>query len=60
MMNIVAGAYVVWPLFSIHILANCPYLIGTVPILTQEKVGKRNNFTAFLTLFLQKSVCSNV
>ena len=27
------------------ILANCPYLIGTVPILTQEKVGKRSNFT---------------
>ena len=24
----------------ITILANCPYLIGTVPILTQEKVGK--------------------
>ena len=23
------------------IVANCPYLIGTVPILTQEKVGKR-------------------
>ena len=27
------------------ILANCPYLIGTVPILTQEKVGKWSNFT---------------
>ena len=27
------------------ILANCPYLIGTVPIFTQEKVGKRSDFT---------------
>ena len=26
------------------ILANCPYLIGTVPNFTQEKVGKRNYF----------------
>ena len=30
-----------------YILANCSYmyLIGTVPSLTQEKVGKRSNFT---------------
>ena len=27
------------------ILANCPYLIGTVPILIQEKVGKRSDLT---------------
>ena len=35
------------------ILANCPYLIliGTVPILTQEKVGKRSNFTTCPYLF---------
>ena len=32
-------------LYDEIILANCPYLIGTVPILTQEKVGKRSNFT---------------
>ena len=34
------------PLKNIRIiLANCPYLIGTVPIFTQEKVGKRSDFT---------------
>ena len=26
------------------ILANCPYLIGTVPILTQEKGRKKSDF----------------
>ena len=52
---IIAHAYLIFlvrtcmhgPHFAkiINILANCPYLIGTVPILTQEKVGKRSNFT---------------
>ena len=28
-----------------YILANCPFLTGIVPILPQEKVGKRSNFT---------------
>ena len=29
---------------SAFILANCPYLIGTVPILTQEKGRKKSDF----------------
>ena len=41
------------------ILANCPYLIGTVPILTQEKGWKKELFD-HVSLFLQKSIYSNV
>ena len=29
---------------NIHVLANCPYLIGTVPILTQEKGREKSDF----------------
>ena len=39
------------------ILANCPYLLGTVPIFTQERVGISSDFT-MCPYFLQKSVYS--
>ena len=29
--------------WNLVITSNCPYLIGTVPIFTQEKVGKRSD-----------------
>ena len=44
---------------SYPILPNCSYLIGTVPILTQEKGRKKERFY-HVFLFLQKSACSNV
>ena len=44
--HIIFSDILLWHLLiDMHILANCPYLIGTVPILTQEKVWKRSNFT---------------
>ena len=43
----------------ICILANCPYLIGTVPILTQERGRKKSDFI-MCSYFCKKSACSNV
>ena len=44
---------------SYCILANCPYLIGTVPIMTQEK-GWKKGYLTMCPYFWQKSVYSNV
>ena len=40
------------------ILANCPYLLGTVPIFTQEKVGKISDFT--MCPYFCENMSSNV
>ena len=45
-------------IMCLEIPANCPYLKGTVPILTLEKGGKMSNY--HMSLVLQKSVCCNV